>query len=210
MTAVSTTPSREGSDRNKVVVGVTYGVMAGNALKGFALDRARALVALPHARSQGLGKKWAAEFPLGRFTDDVVPITGGTVSFRGKLLTENGWHHAYRYSNGFGTALIVASMSYGVPNLIDALTDDDDSSLLQSRVGRTGVFGTVANVTGLSVMGAAYVKAGEGAGRIGRTLKHPIHASGPAVAILGALSIPVVVNEFGLLDRFNRSSSTPA
>lgn len=192
------------SGRSGFTAGLTMTAIVGGAAKGILVDRARVLTALPHARSQGKTAKWAAELVSGRITNDVVPITGGTLNVFGRTLTTRAWQHSYQASNAISLGLLGVGMLYGFPNLYEGWTDGGGvDGLVETRHGRTGVLATAGNLFQLGVMGTAFAQAPQGAGRFGAMLKSPLLSSGPMILASIAIGIPVTVNELGFLDFLN-------
>ncbi|MCW2928898.1 MAG: hypothetical protein JWM86_2866 [Thermoleophilia bacterium] len=193
-----------------MVAGLTLTALIGGKAKGVVIDRTRAAFAYSHAKSQGKTGKWAVELASGRLTNDVVPITGGTVRAFGRTVTTNGWKQSYQASNAIGLGLLGVSLLYGFPNLVEGWHDGGGpEGLIETRSGRTGVFATVGNVVGLSAMGVALSRSPSNA-KLAGMLSDPIHSSMPLVLLRLGVSIPVLANELGYLDFLDaRSEATP-
>jgi hypothetical protein len=192
------------NERNTVAAIATAAALGGGVVKGLALDRPMIAAAFPHAKRNGKVGKWAAELVTGQLTRDVVPINGGTIKLGSKVLTTNAWRRAFQVSNGVGTAAIGASMVYGIPNLIDGWTRGGGAKgLWETRSGRTGLVATIGNGFDLAALGAAFIKAPKGPGRLAAALASPLLASNLVVGTRLSLGAPVIANEMGFLDSFN-------
>lgn len=195
-------------ERSTFTIAATATALIGNKARSIVVDRPRVAAAFPLARREGRLGRWAVELLAGKPTSEIVPISGGTVRIAGRTLTTNGWGHAYRASNGLGTAVLAASMIYGVPNLVEALRAGGPDELTETRVGRTGMLATAGNVISLAVLGAAFTRTPSGSGRLLRMLHHPMHASTPMVVLRSATMVPVAINELGYLDFLNRGNDS--
>src|SRR5690606_19603685 len=137
--------------------------------------------------------KWAMQFVTGRMTESVVPIRGGTLNIAGRTIND-AWRKSFRASNMTGAALMGATLIYGVPNLIDAIKNNDGShGILETRAGRTGVFGSIGAVVMAAVMGVACARSpGTGFARIGKMLEQPLMANGKVVFTDVAVTTPAI------------------
>ncbi len=201
MTSVGGDPN----DRSTLAKVATATALVGGVAKGLVFDRPRIALALPHAREQGKVAKWALELASGHATNDIVPITGGTIRLGGRVLTTNAWRGAYTASNALTLGLVGVHMLYGVPNLVDGWQKGDGpGGLLESRAGRTGVAAAVAGLVEIGLFTYAGIRSpGSGMARATAALHHPIHSNGATVLAKIGLSMPVLVNEAGFLDFLN-------
>ena len=150
---------------------------------------------------------WTAQFLSGRLTNDVVPITGGTVRVAGRTLTHNGFLRSYQLSNAINLALLGIGMTYGIPNLVEGWQDGGGpGGLVETRHGRTGVFGTAGTLFQLGVMSVAASTVPAGTNRIAGMLRSPLISSGPIILAGIAIGIPVTINELGFLDFLNKGN----
>jgi hypothetical protein len=195
-------PADDSNERSGFTKVLTLTALVGGAAKGIVIDRARLLTAFPHARGQGKTGKWLAEMVSGKITNDVVPIEGGTLKVLGKTVTNHAWQHSYQLSNGIGLAMLGVNTLYGIPNLIEGWHDGGGTpqGLMTTKQGRTGVFATGGNIFAMGLMGAAYMQAPEGAGRIAATLKSPLLSNGKVIIASMLAGVPVMLNELGFLD----------
>lgn len=201
----STTDHAGPPERSGTTKFLTTTALVGGIAKGMLIDRTRILAAFSHAREHGKTAKWAAELVSGRITNDVVPITGGTLKIAGRTLSTQAWQRSYQASNAIGLALLGVSMTYGFPNLIEGWQDGGGTlaGLSETKQGRTGVFGTVGNVFTLGVMATAFAKVPAGPGRVAATLASPLMSNGTIILAGIAMGIPVALNEIGFLDFLN-------
>lgn len=185
---------------------LTTTALVGGIAKGLLIDRTRVLAAFSHARENGKTAKWTAELVSGRITNDVVPITGGTLKIAGKTLTMRGWQRSYQTSNAIGLALLGVGMIYGFPNLVEGWNDGGRTigGLSETKHGRTGVFGTAGNLVALGIMATAFSKAPAGPGRLAATLGSPLLSSGKVILASIAMGFPVALNEIGFFDFLNK------
>ncbi len=199
-------------ERSATTKFLTTTALVGGIAKGLLIDRTRILSAFPHARANEKTAKWAAELITGRITNDVVPITGGTIRMAGKTLTTSGWQRSYQASNAIGMVLLGVGMTYGLPNLIEGWNDGGHTigGLSETKHGRTGVLGTAGNIFALGVMGAAFAKAPAGPGRLAATLGSPLHSNGKLIIASIAMGIPVALNELGFFDFLDKGDDRDA
>lgn len=199
------------TDRSTATAALTATALVGNKAKAMLVDRPRAIAAFSHARRQQKLGKWVLEVLTGKLTNDVVPITGGTIRVAGTTVTTRGWQRSYQASNGVGLALLGVSMLYGFPNLVEGWRDGGGAAgLTDTRQGRTGLLATAGNLVALGAMGIAWRRAPGGGGRIAAMLRDPIHSSTPMVLTRIAVSLPVTVNELGYLDFLDRDATAGA
>ena len=193
-------------ERSGVTKFLTTTALVGGIAKGMLIDRTRVLAAFPHARENGKTAKWAAELVTGKITNDIVPITGGTLRVAGRTLTTQGFQRSYQVSNAIGLALLGVGMVYGFPNLVEGWNDGGHTigGLAETKHGRTGVLGTAGNLFALGVMGTAFAKAPSGPGRIAATLASPLMSNGKLIVAGMALGLPVALNELGFFDFLNK------
>jgi hypothetical protein len=209
------------ADHRSGLASATVGVAIGaGAVKSILLDRARVAVALPHnialrdayraagqtRRAATVLPKWGAELLTAKLTHDVVPVTGGVVRVGGRVLTRDGFGLSYRCSNGAGQVATLLNLSYALPNLLDGLHHGGVSGLLDTRSGRTGVFGMIGNTATLGLMGVAFARApGEGGllARAGAALGSKWLASGKVVLANSAPGLLTLANELGAFDSFD-------
>ena len=194
-------------DRAGWITAMTAIGVSGPVLKGIVVDRPMVAIALPRAiklnrlpESKGILKKALFELASGVPTNDVVPITGGTMKVFGKTLTTNGWGIMNKGNNAANAAFLGARMIYATPNLVHALREDGASGLVTTKVGRTGLLATIGQVIELGVYGYAFAKSPGGTGRLGAMMAHPVLSSTPFVASKLIVSAPVALNELGFLD----------
>ena len=192
-------------ERSATTKFLTTTALVGGIAKGLLIDRTRVLAAFSHAREHGKTAKWAAELVSGRITNDVVPITGGTLRVAGRTLTTNGWQRSYQVSNAIGLALLGVGMIYGFPNLVEGWNDGGHTigGLAETKHGRTGVLGTAGNLFALGVLGTAFATSPAGPGRIAATLGSPLMSNGKVILAGIAMGIPVALNEIGFFDFLN-------
>lgn len=196
-------PDQPQPHRNPLTMGLAVTAIVGGKAKGVLIDRTRAAFAFNHARAQGKTGKWALELASGRLTNDVVPITGGTVSAFGRTITEHGWKRSYQASNAIGMALLGVSLLYGFPNLYEGIKDGGGpEGMVEMQSGRTGVLATVGNVVSIAAMGVALRRApaGNASSKLASVLADPIHSSAPLVLLRIGVSVPVLANELGYFD----------
>lgn len=168
---VDSTSAKADPNHRSGLAATTVGVaMGAGVLKGLLFDRVRVLTAIGHnTGSKPQMGKWAGELISGKITNDVVPISGGVVKLGRWAVTENGFGHSYRISNGVGLAITMANLTYAAPNLIDGFQNHGGwSGLLDSRSGRTGVFGLTANLSTIGMLGVAFARAPKEGGLLAR------------------------------------------
>lgn len=189
---------------------MTATALFGGLVQGTLVDRPRIAAAYPLAKAQGQLPKWGAELATAWATNDIVPITGGTVKLGSRVLTTQAWKRSYQLSVGMGAAFLAVSMLYGIPNLVDGLRDEGSDGLLGTRAGRTGVAGLAGGVLSAGILGVAYMGATRGRGRLAAALAAPIHSRTSIVLAKTALGVPVMVNEMGYLDFMDRGERRDA
>ncbi|MBC7461926.1 MAG: hypothetical protein H7287_11240 [Thermoleophilia bacterium] len=210
-------PAAEPADPNRrgplAVIGLAASVIPG-ALKGLALDRPRIMLAHGHAKEAGHLKQWWLNMATGVPTNDVVPITGGTVKIGSRVLTTQAWQRTYQWSNAIGAGLTVSGLVMGVPNLIEGMQQDGWAGALNTRSGRTGTFSLIGSAVDIAVMGvavAAAVRHPSGAGSLmTRTMAQPIFGNPAIVGAKLVLQAPVMLNEAGFLDFMNKGETRSA
>ncbi|MCW2973059.1 MAG: hypothetical protein JWN72_1332 [Thermoleophilia bacterium] len=209
--------SAQPADPNKrgtlAVVGLAASVIPG-VFKTVAIDRPRILLARAHAQEAGHLKQWWGNMITGVPTNDVVPITGGTVKLGGRVLTTQAWQRTYQWSNAIGTGLMVSGLVMGVPNLIDGLQQDGIEGALNTRSGRTGTFSLIGSALDIAVMGVALAATLRNPGGTGslltRTMGQPVFGNPAIVAAKLLLQAPVVLNEAGFFDFMNKGETRSA
>jgi hypothetical protein len=194
------------NDRGTLAAVATGTALAGGIVKGLVFDRPRIALSLPNAREQGKVGKWALELLGGQATNDIVPISGGTVTIAGRTLTKDAWKHAYRASNALTLGLVGVTMLYGIPNLVDGYQQGDGfGGIMESRAGRTGVLASIGGLVELGLFSYAAMRSGGGSsGRLVSALHHSVYSSGATVLARVALGTPVMLNEMGFMDFLNR------
>ncbi len=201
MTSIGTDPT----DRSTLAKVLTPTALVGGVVKGLAFDRPRIALAFPYAREQGKLGKWGLELLAARATNDIVPISGGTIRIGGKVLTSQAWRGTYKVSNALLLGLVGVGMTYGIPNLGDGLKKGGGiGGLAESRSGRTGVVASIAGAIELFIFIGLAIKAPGGTRRLTHVLQHPLHSNGLMVLGKVAMSAPIIANEAGYLDFLNK------
>ncbi|MCZ4495809.1 MAG: hypothetical protein JWM25_392 [Thermoleophilia bacterium] len=178
-------------------------------LKNVLLDRTRILAARSHAFAlPDAGKhwyeqpkgKWAVELLLGAPTNDIVPITGGTVQLPkilGGRTIHDAWARSYSISNAAKLGLVAATGLAVGTNVADGLSTHGGGELLENKSGRTGILAAVAGALDVGIIAVALRRAGPGSGRLMRSLQEPLHSSTPMAVATAAISVPIIANELG-------------